>query len=121
MSNYVTEIIKIPASVVQESKKSLRKIILFPTTHGKHVSAMRIYEVGSKTNEYSLGLSTDAGTIQDPTYKEEWLRTTESTREKPIDIKNIAGKNLYVNFISEAVFAQDLELHIVFKTEDTDY
>lgn len=119
MSNYVTEIITISAEEVKESKKTLRRTIQFPTTHGDSVSSVRIYEVGSKANEYSLGLSADSGPIQEPTYKEEWLRTTESTREKPLDIVKIAGKNLYLNFVSEAAFVDNLELHIVFKTENT--
>lgn len=119
MSKYVTEIITITAAEVKDPKKTLRRTIQFPTTHGDSVSSVRVYEVGARTNEYSLGLSTDSGPIQEPTYKEEWLRTTESTREKPLEIVKIAGKNLYLNFVSEAAFINDLELHFVFNTENT--
>lgn len=118
MNNLITQIIKIPASEVEDSKVNIRREFQFPTSQGVHVTAVRVYEVSGKVNEYSLGLRTDSKLIQSPTYKEEWLRTTESSREKPIYIEDIAGKNLNVELTSVAAFTADLELHFVFSTED---
>lgn len=117
---YATLPIEIDSSKFRDQDSTVRYKLEFPSNYGQDIVGLKVFELGSKNQEYSIGLKNDNGIIQEPTYKEDWLRTTEYTREKPIEITNMAGRNLDIDIISVEPFTANFTLHFVFTVVESE-
>lgn len=116
--NYFTEKVSLSRDFFNEKDKPSRFSIEIPQSRGAHITGIKMYEVGEKNNEFSIGLTAHDKEVQASTYKEDWTRTTEQTKLKEIIIENMAGRRVYFDIKSEEIFTGDTTLHIVIILED---
>ena len=111
---YFSSKIELPRTSFSTADQIVRFPIEIPQNRGSHIVGVKIYEVGHKTNEFSIGLQSHKEEIQELTYKEDWTRLTEQTRTKDIEIEDAAGRKVFFDIQCEEPFSGNTALHVVF-------